>query len=66
LDFEGVEVTQSFMDELVGILVLERGPRVLNQIRFRRCSADMKGIIQFVVTDRAEQHAKNPHFSAPR
>lgn len=66
LDFRGVEATQSFMDELVGMLVLERGPDVLKLLRFRRCSADMKAIINFVVSDRASQHAQNPHFHAPR
>jgi hypothetical protein len=66
LDFEGVEATQSFVDELVGLIVLERGPDVLNQLAFRRCSADMKGIISFVVSDRAAQHAASPHFFAPR
>lgn len=66
LDFEGVEATQSFVDELVGLIVLERGPEVLSQLRFRRCSADMKGIISFVVSDRAAQHSTSPHFFAPR
>lgn len=66
LDCAGTDATQSFMDELVGILVLERGPSVLNLLRFRGCSADMKAIINFVVSDRAAQHLKNPHFHAPR
>lgn len=66
LDCVGVDATQSFMDELVGILVLERGPSVLRLLRFRGCSADMKAIINFVVSDRAAQHLKNPHFHAPR
>lgn len=66
IDCEGVEATQSFMDELVGLIVLERGSNSLAQIRFRKCSPDMKAIIQFVVGDRAAQHAKDPHFHAPR
>lgn len=66
VDCLGADATQSFVDELIGILILERGPEVLNFLRFRGCSADMKAIIQFVVTDRAEQHSKQPHFHAPR
>lgn len=66
LNCRGVDATQSFMDELVGILVLERGASVLRQLRFRGCSADMKAIINFVVSDRAAQHEKLPHFHAPR
>lgn len=55
IDFEGIDATQSFMDELIGVIVLERGPGVLKQLRFRHCSADLKAIIQFVVADRAAQ-----------
>lgn len=66
VDCARAEATQSFMDELVGILVLERGPKVLQQLRFRGCSTDMKAIINFVVSDRAAQFMKNPHLHAPR
>ena len=66
LNCEGADATQSFMDELVGILVLERGPSVLRQLRFRGCSEDMKAIINFVVSDRTAQFLKNPHLHAPR
>lgn len=57
LDFDGVEATQSFVDELVGVLVLRRGPAVLQQLKFRRCSDNIKAIIRFVAADRAEQFA---------
>ena len=57
INFEGVEATQSFVDELVGVIVLERGPDVLQTVRFRRCSADMKSILRFVVSDRAKQYS---------
>lgn len=66
VDCVGADATQSFMDELVGILVLERGPQVLSRLRFRGCSKDMKAIINFVVSDRAEQFLRNPHMHAPR
>ena len=66
LDCSATDATQSFMDELVGILVLERGPVVLQSLRFRGCSRDMKAIINFVVSDRAIQYQRNPHHFAPR
>lgn len=65
-DCSATDATQSFMDELVGILVLERGPSVLQSLRFRGCTQDMKAIINFVVSDRAMQYKKNPHHYAPR
>lgn len=57
LDFAGVDATQSFVDELVGVLVLEHGPNVLKNLKFKNCSPDVRAIVQFVVSDRAEQFA---------
>jgi len=57
LDFLGVSATQSFVDELVGRLVLARGEDVLDRIVFRNCTDDMKAIVQFVISDRVEQQA---------
>ena len=56
LDFKGVEATQSFTDELIGVLVLERGPEIVGRLVFRSCSEDMKSIINFVLSDRIEQY----------
>lgn len=58
LDFDGVEATQSFVDELIGVVVLKQGKSVLESVKFRGCSDDMKAIVQFVVSDRARQHAE--------
>lgn len=55
LDFSGVEATQSFIDELLGVLVLERGPNVIERLVFRSCSEDVKAFINFVLGDRIEQ-----------
>ena len=57
-DFSGVEVTQSFIDALIGVLILKRGPDVLNQIVFKSCSDDARAIIEFVAADRADQYLK--------
>jgi len=56
LDFGGVEATQSFIDELIGVLVLERGPEIVERLVFRSCSEDVKAIINFVLSDRIEQY----------
>lgn len=58
LDFSGVTATQSFIDELVGVLVLRRGPDVLSNIIFKSCSDDVRAIVEFVVTDRCDQYIK--------
>lgn len=62
LDFSGISATQSFIDELVGALVLRSGPDVLSHIVFKGCSDDVRAIIEFVVSDRCDQFMKaNTH-----
>lgn len=58
LDFGGHEATQGFVDELVGLLVLRHGRTVISQIEFRGCTSTMRGIVRFVLADRAAQHAQ--------
>lgn len=58
LDFSGVDATQSFVDELVGGLVLRHGPDILERLIFKGCSLDVKAIIQFVADDRCDQYIK--------
>lgn len=58
LDFAGVQATQSFVDELVGLLILHHGPDILARIVFRSCSDDMRAIIEFVAADRCDQYLK--------
>lgn len=58
LDFSGVEATQSFIDGLVGVLVLQHGPDVLGRLVFKSCSDDVKAILQFVAADRCDQYLK--------
>ncbi|MDA8450629.1 STAS-like domain-containing protein [Acidovorax sp. NCPPB 3859] len=57
VDFGGVDATQSFLDELIGVLVLKEGVEALKQVTFKKCSPDVKAIIGFVVSDRARQRA---------
>lgn len=57
-DFSGVEVTQGFVDELIGTLILRHGPDVLGQIVFKSCSEQVRAIVEFVAADRADQYFK--------
>jgi len=59
LDFSGVEATQSFIDGLIGVLVLQHGPDVLSHLVFKSCSDDVKAILQFVAADRSDQYLKS-------
>jgi hypothetical protein len=55
LDFTSFEATQSFIDELIGQLVLRRGEDFLSKVTFMGCSEEVKAIINFVVSDRLTQ-----------
>lgn len=57
-DFSSVEVTQSFIDELIGVLVLKHGPEVLDHLVFKSCSESVRAIIEFVAADRCDQYIK--------
>lgn len=55
IDFSGKDATQSFVDELVGSLVLRRGRAAVSMISFKNCSDEVKSIIKFVINDRFQQ-----------
>jgi len=55
IDFGGTTPTQSFVDELVGVLVIERGERILDSLVFKNCSSTTKAILHFVISDRIDQ-----------
>lgn len=61
INFAGVEVTQSFVDELVGAIVLRHGPDVTSRLIFKGCSPSARSILRFVLTDRAEQFSLAVH-----
>lgn len=63
LDFTGMKsATQSFVDELVGVLVLKHGPDITQRLVFKGCSEDIKEILSFVVASRSEDFLrKNQH-----
>jgi hypothetical protein len=61
INFTGVAVTQSFVDELLGALILRDGPGVMQRIVLKGCSEETRGIIRFVASDRAEQFMQARH-----
>ena len=58
IDFTGVEVTQSFIDELIGPLVLRAGPDLLQKLAFRSCSKNAQAVVSFVVSGRLLDYAR--------
>jgi STAS-like domain of unknown function (DUF4325) len=48
IDFAGLMVTPSFMDEFLGVLVTRHGPSVLERIVLRNCSDEVRAAAQFV------------------
>ncbi|MEW6353665.1 MAG: STAS-like domain-containing protein [Pseudomonadota bacterium] len=59
LDFTGMaSVTQSFVDELLGVLILKHGAGIVQRLVFKGCSEDIKEIISFVVSARTEDYQK--------
>jgi len=58
VDFTGIEVTQSFVDELLGVLILRYGCDILQRIVLKGCSDDVRAIIEFVASDRCDQYLK--------
>jgi hypothetical protein len=52
VDFGGVFVTQSFVDELFGPLILRMGPIVLERLVFAGCSEDTQAILKLVFASR--------------
>lgn len=53
VDFAGRSVTQSFIDEFLGVLILRRGPDIVGRLAFTNCSEDVAGIIRFVAAARS-------------
>jgi hypothetical protein len=52
VDFGGIFVTQSFVDELFGPLILRMGPAVLQRLVFSGCGEDTQAILKLVFASR--------------
>ena len=58
IDFGQIGATQSFIDELVGVLVAQQGGALLSSLVFANCSADIKALLQFVIGSRLRDFAE--------
>jgi len=56
IDFSTTSVTQSFIDELMGTLILKNGPDLINRLTFKECSTDVKEIIRLVIGKRVKDY----------
>ena len=55
LDFAGVGVvTQSYIDEAIGVLILQFGPNILQRLSFKNCNEDVKAVLNYVAGTRSE------------
>lgn len=54
VDFNGIFVTQSFVDELFGPLILRMGPAVLQRLAFSGCNEETKAILSLVFASRLQ------------
>ena|SRR5688572_29745130 len=48
VDFQGLLVTQSFMDEFLGVLILRHGPSILDKLTFSNCHEDVRVAAELV------------------
>lgn len=56
VSFDGITMSQAFADELVGVMLLQHGPNILQRLIFKGCSDSVKGLIEFVVADRYDEY----------
>jgi hypothetical protein len=55
VDFQGVLVSQSFMDELLGVLIVRHGPAVLERLVLRNCHEEVRAAARFVTKIRTAE-----------
>lgn len=56
IQFEQVGVTQSFLDEFVGVLVVRHGQSLVDRLVFVGCSRDAQALLELVIGARLEDH----------
>lgn len=61
IDFTGMNATQSFVDELIGVLVYHYGPDFLKRLSFKGCSDDVRTVIRLVVQERVKDYRARHH-----
>jgi len=58
ISFAGVFVTQSFVDELLGPLILRMGASALERLAFSDCGEEAKAILKLVIAGRLRDHSE--------
>jgi hypothetical protein len=56
VDFKGLLVSQSFMDEFLGVLITRHGPAVLDRVEFKNCHDEVKAAARFVTNMRSREY----------
>lgn len=62
IDFSKASVTQSFVDELVGVLFYQHGSALLQRLSFHGCSEDTKAVIRLVIHERVKDYEARHHI----
>ncbi|HEY4213163.1 MAG TPA: STAS-like domain-containing protein [Steroidobacteraceae bacterium] len=65
VDFGGTFVTQSFVDELFGPLILRMGPAVLQRLIFSGCGEDTQAILKLVFASRIRDFSSRQSTRRP-
>lgn len=55
IDFADTNPTQSYIDELIGVLVMDFGKVILSKLIFKNCSETTQALLHLVVSDRLKQ-----------
>jgi hypothetical protein len=58
IQFDQIGVTQSFLDEFVGVLVVGRGQPLIDRLIFVGCSRDAQALLELVIGARLEDHER--------
>ena len=56
VDFRELFASHTFMDEFLGVMILLRGPAVLDRVLFRNCNDDVKAVIRLVASIRTRDY----------
>jgi STAS-like domain of unknown function (DUF4325) len=57
IDFGGIFVTQGFVDELLGPVILRMGPVALQRLEFAGCNEDARAIVHLVIAARLRDYS---------
>ncbi len=58
IDFANLGVTQSFLDEFLGVLVVRKGKALVDRLAFAGCTNQTRALLEFVIGSRLSDHDK--------